>query len=187
MINLEEMLIENPVVAAVKNEEGLETAIKMTAPIVFLIFGSILNIEDMCKRLKQAGKTVFIHVDLLDGIKSDISGIEFLKKYAKPDGIISTKTANIKHGKQLGLLCIQRLFIIDSSSLVTGIRSINETMPDAVEIMPGVSSKTINKLNGKINIPLIASGLITTKEDVMEALASGAVAISTTQISLWDK
>jgi glycerol uptake operon antiterminator len=41
-------------------------------------------------------------------------------------------------------------------------------------------------LQSRVATPLIAGGLIETEEEVKKALASGAVAISTTRKSLWD-
>lgn len=185
MINLEEVLMDNPIIAAARDEDGLEKAISSDCSIVFLLFGSIITIPELCQRLKAAGKIVFIHIDLIEGLKGDSSSIEYIKKFAGTDGIITTKSANIKYAKQQGLLTIQRIFIIDSHSLITGIKGINDTCPSAVEVMPGIASKIIKNLQQKVNIPIIAGGLISSKEDILEGLASGAVAISTTRDELW--
>ncbi len=101
---------------------------------------------------------------MIDGLKGDSAGIEYLKECVELDGIISTKTSNIKHATQVGLYAIQRIFIIDSLSLKTGIKNILEHRPTAVEVMPGIASKIINKLETKVkNIPIIAGGLIKEK------------------------
>lgn len=185
MINLEEVLTDNPIIAAARDEDGLKKAIDSDCTIVFLLYGNIITIPELCQRLKTAGKIVFIHIDLIDGLKGDSSSIEYIRKYANPDGIITTKSANIKYARHQGLLTIQRIFIIDSHSLITGIKGINDTCPSAVEVMPGIASKIIKQLQQKINIPIIAGGLISSKEDIMEGLASGAIAISTTKDELW--
>lgn len=184
-MNIKEKLIENPVIAAVRNEKNLENAILSKALIVFVLYGSIMGIEAICRRLKAAGKIVFVHIDLIEGLKGDISGIEFIKEHAAPDGIITTKSTNIRHAKQLGLFTIQRIFIIDSQSLKTGIKNIQDTSPNAVEVMPGIASKIIHNLEKEINIPIIAGGLIMEKKDVFDSLAAGALAISTTAHELW--
>lgn len=54
------------------------------------------------------------------------------------DGVITTKPSLIKVIKNEGLIAIQRLFMLDSRSLETGIKSILEDKPHAVEIMPGL-------------------------------------------------
>ena len=45
--------------------------------------------------------------------------------------------------------------------------------------------KIIRRLVGQIRQPLIASGLISDKEDIMSALGAGALAVSATSPDLW--
>ncbi|MGU9538254.1 glycerol-3-phosphate responsive antiterminator [Clostridium tepidum] len=186
-MNLTEVFIENPVIAAIRDEKDLENVLESNVKIVFVLFGNITNIRKICHKLRGKQKKIFVHVDMIDGLKGDTAGIEYLKECVELDGIISTKTTNIKHATQVGLYAIQRIFIIDSLSLKTGIKNILEHRPTAVEVMPGIASKIINKLEEKVkNIPIIAGGLIKEKKDVIESLSAGAVAISTTSWELWD-
>ena len=46
--------------------------------------------------------------------------------------------------------------------------------------------KVIHKLVNEMEIPLIAGGLITDKEDVIHALSAGAIAVSTTLSDVWN-
>ena len=57
---------------------------------------------------------------------------------------------------------------------------------DMVEIMPGVVGKVIAALKECISVPVIAGGLIETREEVDAALASGAAAVSTGKAELWE-
>lgn len=186
MSDIKEVLIENPIIAALRNDDDLEKAIKSKALVVFILYGNIINIASICKRLEDNKKLPFIHLDMIEGLKGDFSGIEFIKENANPRGIITTKSSNIKYAKQLGLYSIQRLFIIDSLFLKKGIKSIHEALPNAVEVMPGVASNIIETMEKEVNLPIIAGGLIKTKKDVLDALSSGAVAISTNSKELWN-
>lgn len=186
MINLKDILLENPIIAALRNYEDLETALTSKAAVVFVLFGDILNIKDICSKLKEKNKIVFIHLDLIEGLRGEAAGIRYIKEYVRPNGIISTKPSNIKGAKQLGLYTIQRLFAIDSLSLATGIKSIHATNPNAVEVMPGVASKIIKNLQKQVNVYIIAGGLIESKKDVIDSLSSGALAISTSSRELWN-
>lgn len=186
MQRLEETLIENPIIAAVRNEKDLNKAINSNAEVVFVLNANIITIKDICEKLKLSNKLVFVHIDMIEGLRADSAGIEYIKKYAEPYGIITTKPTNVRYAKQLGLSTIQRIFIIDSLSLDTGIRNIKEVVPDAVEVMPGVASKIIDIIQKEVNVPIIAGGLIKNKKDVVDALGSGAVAISTSSSDLWD-
>ena len=61
---------------------------------------------------------------------------------------------------------------------------LDHSCPDLMEIMPGVIGKIIKRFaNGKV--PLIAGGLVETKEDVTSALKLGAFAVSTGKEDLW--
>lgn len=186
MSKLSEILIENPIIAAIRNEKDLPEVAMSSSQLVFILHGSIMNIKPICDSLKASGKLVFIHIDMIEGLRNDMAGLEFIKKHADPYGIITTKPTNVKQAKQLGLSTIQRIFIIDSLSLETGIKNIKDVLPDAVEVMPGIASKIFGVIEKEVPVPIIAGGLINDKKDVFEALGSGAVAISTSKRELWD-
>lgn len=186
MSSLNDTLIENPVIAAVRNDAELESAAKSRVKIVFVLYGSLLTLPRICGKLHETGKTVFIHADMIEGLRGDMAGVEFLNSFASPAGIVSTRPSIIKFAKQLHLQTILRVFLLDSLSLQTGIKNILETNPDAVEIMPGIACRLIDEMERKITVPVIAGGLIINKEQVMECLSSGAIAISTSREELWD-
>ncbi|MFA6940216.1 MAG: glycerol-3-phosphate responsive antiterminator [Clostridiaceae bacterium] len=183
---IEDLLADNPIIAAVRDEDDLENAVKSKAKIVFVLFGDIINIPDISKKLMDNSKKVFIHLDMIGGLKADQAGVKFIKKYVNPSGIITTKTANIKYGNQQGLITIQRMFIVDSLSFKTGIKSLKDVSPNAIEVMPGVSADIIKRIREKVNLPIIAGGLVSQKSDIYSALDAGAVAISTTCRKLWN-
>ncbi len=185
MDNLEQLLMENPVIAAIRNEQDLEKVILSKAVIVFVLYGSIINLKEICEKLKNVGKVVFVHVDLIEGLKGDHTGLLFIKQCIEPYGIITTRTTNIKNGKKLGFCVIQRIFAVDSLSLESGIKNIQSVLPDAVEVMPGVASKIIKSMGSAVRVPIIAGGLIQSKKDIMESISAGAMAVSTSKQELW--
>jgi glycerol uptake operon antiterminator len=101
------------------------------------------------------------------------------------DGIISTRTNIIKMAKEEGVFSIQRFFILDSHSIDTTLESLKSSKADMIEIMPGIIPKIIKRLKESVDIPIIAGGLIETKEEIKEILKSGAFAISTGKEELW--
>ena len=101
------------------------------------------------------------------------------------DGIISTKANIISAAKEIGLITVQRFFLIDSLSLKNVIKYIESGHADTYEVLPGGMNKIITKLARLSNVPLIAGGLISDKEDVIAALAAGATAISSTDQGIW--
>ncbi len=92
----------------------------------------------------------------------------------------------IRPAKDLGLVTVQRFFIVDSHSVDTAVESIRIAKPDVVEIMPGVVSKKIREFSEKVSNDILAGGLVEFKEDVDEAIAAGATAVSTADRELWN-
>jgi len=176
---------DNPVIAAVKDENDLALVLKTDLKVVFVLYGDIMSIKDIVSRIKEAKKLAFIHVDLISGLNAKEIVVDFVKKETEADGIISTKQTLIKRAKELGLVGIMRFFILDSLSLDTSYRQVDNLKPDCVEILPGVMPKIISQMKEKINVPLIAGGLIRTKEDAIEALNAGALCVSTSNREVW--
>ncbi len=179
-------LLDNPIIGAIRCDEDLKYILEKDIKIVFILYGNLLTIEDISNKLRQHNIVFFIHIDMIEGLKSDQFGIIYLKKVANPNGIITIKHSNIKYIANNGMLSILRIFAIDSKSLETGIKSILECSPNAVEVMPGPASKIIKYMQNSVKCPIIAGGLISTKEDVIESLSSGAMSISTTCHDVWD-
>ena len=176
---------ECPVIAAIKNEEGLRKCIHSEIQIVFVLYGDICSIGDIVSRLKKAGKTVMVHLDLITGLSSREIAVTYLKAVTHADGIISTKPAVIRQAKEEGLFAIMRFFVIDSIAFDSIERQTESVHPDMIEVLPGVMPKIIRRICQNSRVPVIAGGLISDKEDIMAALSAGAVSISTTNQAVW--
>ncbi|MBU5675486.1 glycerol-3-phosphate responsive antiterminator [Alkaliphilus sp. MSJ-5] len=175
----------NPIVAAVNDIEELELALESDCEIIFLLTGSIFNLKDIVTRVKEKEKMICIHLDLLEGFSKDLIALRYINEYIQPHGIITTRSNLIKKAKNMNMFLIQRLFILDSLSLETGITSIQTVQPDAIEILPGIMPKIIKRISKETQIPLIAGGLINDKEDVIESLKAGAIGVSSSNNSIW--
>ncbi|KXG73673.1 glycerol-3-phosphate responsive antiterminator [Thermotalea metallivorans] len=176
---------ENPIIAAVNHPQKLDPAIQSPCEIVFLMAGNIFNLKGIVDRVKGEGMSIYIHIDLMEGFSKDVVALKYIHEMIGPDGIITTKSNLIKITKELNMFAIQRLFILDSLSLETGIKSIHSSKPDAVEILPGIMPKITQTIHQETKIPVIAGGLIQDKEDVIESLKAGAMAISTSKEEIW--
>jgi glycerol uptake operon antiterminator len=172
-------------IAGVRNKAEFLNALKSPVEVIFILnFQNILNIEEIILLTHKAGKKAFIHFDFLDGVGKDKYGIKYIKNKGA-DGIITTKTNLILMAKEEGLLTVQRFFIVDSKAIITACDSIASSKPDMVEIMPGIMPSIIEKFTKTIKPAVIAGGLISTKEQISEALKAGAKAISTGKEELW--
>ena len=113
----EEAIQEAPVIAAVKNDMGLAHALRSECAAVFILYGTILDIGQIVKRIKAAGKLAFVHADLIEGLsnRGEIA-VDFLAEATKADGIISTRPNLIHHAKELGLIEVPGLDYASSNS-----------------------------------------------------------------------
>ncbi len=75
--------------------------------------------------------------------------------------------------------------MLDSLSVETAIKSVKSTRPDAIELLPGIIPRVVARVCHETRIPVIAGGLIESKEDIIATLKAGAVGISTTKEELW--
>lgn len=175
----------NPVIAAVKDFDGLACCLGCEEiGVVFVLFGDICNIGEIVSRIKAAGKMAMVHADLISGLAGKDIAVDFIKNTTQADGIISTRQSLIRRARELHLHTILRVFVLDSIAL-SSLEKMDSIHPDFIEILPGVMPKTIRKVCTITQIPVLAGGLIADKEDVMNALDAGAVAISTTNCDVW--
>ncbi len=181
-----ELLLDAPVIAAVKEEEGLEKALNSDCQVIFLLSGTLLNIGSLVSKVHSRNKICFVHIDLVEGLSNREIAVDCIAKIAGPDGIISTRAPFIRRAKQLGLSTVQRMFLLDSMSLKTINTQIDTVQPDYLEILPGVIPDIIREITQSTSIPLIAGGLIRSKQDVFHALQAGALAVSTSCQSIWN-
>ncbi len=182
-------LVDNPIIAAVKDDAGLEKVCALEEiEVVFILYGDICNIPKIVQKLKNQGKIAIVHVDLISGFSAKEISVDFIKMNTCADGIISTKIALIHRAKELGLYAILRFFVIDSIALENiayADRQPPHKRPDCVEILPGIMPKVIKKVKHITKYPIISSGLIVDKEDIVGVLEAGAMAISSTNEKVW--
>ena len=182
-----DILKKNPVIAAVKDEAGLRTALTTNSAVIFVLFGNICNISSIVNRIHQAEKLAIVHFDLVEGASSKEIVVDYLKNIAKVDGLISTKAAILKAAKNKRLHTIHRFFLVDSLSFYSLSKQYANSQADLIEIMPGcIIPKVMKWVQEMLRVPMIASGMVCEKEDAVAALNAGAVAVSSTSPNVWD-
>ena len=179
----------NPVIAAVKNDAGLQAAVEMEEiQVIFVLYGDVCTIPEILERIKAAGKKAMVHIDLIAGLSAKEISVEFIARQTRADGIITTKPALVRRAKELVIFAVLRFFVIDSLAL-KNIENLEmqcgTSRPDFIEVLPGVMPKVLGRIAKVSRIPMIAGGLITEKEDVIAALSVGAIAVSSTNQDVW--
>ncbi|MEJ8544282.1 glycerol-3-phosphate responsive antiterminator [Brevibacillus borstelensis] len=181
-----ERLARQKMIASVKEPKYLEKAAEAEVGAVVLSTGNIGVIKRYVDFFKSHDVPVFLHLERIGGISYDREGVAFVAHYVKPDGIVTTRNTLIKLAKKEKLLTIQRLFLVDSDALKSGLLSVKETQPDAVELMPALLPEFIAEYAQELKgTPIIAGGLIRKREQMETALQYGAAAVSVGSYSLW--
>ena len=171
-----------PVIAAVQDNK-YQAALESPVDIIFCLEPHLLTIRERTAQAHAAGKLIFVHLAMAVGIGQDKEGMRYLADCGV-DGIISTKGHVIRTAKELGFLTVQRFFALDSQGMGIIQDTLKNNPPHLMEIMPGVIPKAVKRFaNG--SVPVIAGGLIETRQEVTAALSAGALAVSTGCKELW--
>ena len=178
-------LAERPVIAAVREERSLRAAVDSAAVVVFLLSTTVLNVKQLVQEARQNGRSVFVHLDLMEGLTKDHFGLRWLAETAGPTGIISTRSAALTAARGLGLATVQRFFLLDSQSIHTGLDMAHNVKPDVIEVLPGLLPEVVRDVTRQVSQPVIAGGMITSEDQCRRALQAGARGVSTSNPKLW--
>ena len=184
--NFLEALGRCPIIAAVHSIEDAHTAAYAPCRVVFVLGGRLFDAAEIVSLLRRAGKLVFVHLDLADGVSKDASGVQILAEIVRPDGILTTKNNLIRVIRDHGMLAGLRCFILDGQSYHKAVQVCTNVSPDFVEVMPGILPESlVQTFCRDTGTPVVASGLVRTMMDANRAFSAGAKGISTSDPMLW--
>lgn len=182
-----ESLKTRPVIAGLRDVAGVEAALQHDVGVLFILGEDIFALQESVAKAHAKGRLILAHMDLIKGVGRDEAGVRFLARNMGIDGIMTTRANLVSPAKREGLITVQRLFILDSESLIAGLPTVEKSVPDALELLPGLILPTIaQQLRERGTLPpLIAGGLIRNRAQVDAILGAGAVGLSTSETSLW--
>jgi glycerol uptake operon antiterminator len=180
-----EGFLRQKILPAIRNLKDFDELLSSDFERLVLLNIHIAQLKAVVNRAREHKKKIFVHVDLIDGLKSDEYATEYLAQEIRPEGIITTRNNVILTARKKGIISIQRLFLIDTMALENSLAQLERTKPDYVEVLPGVIPQMIREISQRIQIPIIAGGLIRTREDVERALQAGATSVTTSRKELW--
>ena len=71
----------NPIIAAVKDEQGLQNCLgREELTVIFILYGDIRSIGGIVERIHQAGKIAMAHIDLITGLSSKEVSVDYICK-----------------------------------------------------------------------------------------------------------
>ncbi len=184
---LEQVMKGKKIGATIRRVEDLEEGLcHPKVATIFLLSADINFLPSIIKRVNTANKVLLVHVDLLEGIGKDRAGMHLLARMGVV-GVVTTKSNMVKLAHDEGMVVVQRLFIVDSESVKTGIKVASSVKPDAVEVLPATIPKyVIQDMKKVLGLPVLGGGLLKTEDDVKLALSKGIDAISTSLRGLWN-
>jgi glycerol uptake operon antiterminator len=164
----------------------LKQALATPVGVIFLLASEISRLQAVRTAATEAGKLLFIHLDFVEGLGKDEAGLTFLVRHMRPAGVITTRTGLVHAARKAGVLPVQRLFLLDSQSLSTGLDAARTSKAEVVEVLPGIVPRAISAVRSQLPHSLIiAGGLVRTEKEARKALAAGAAAVSTSTSALW--
>jgi glycerol uptake operon antiterminator len=175
----------DPVIASVKDNSGLRTALTSRTKVVFLLYGDVLTTPALVKTAKQAGRKVFVNLDMVDGLSQRPASLDFLHRTCAPDGILSTRANLCRTAHDFGMYGILRFFMVDSFAYRQLPDQLRLSRADAVEILPGCIPRVVRWIQREQTVPIICGGLVCDIADVQAARYAGADAVATSNSELW--
>jgi glycerol uptake operon antiterminator len=176
---------EFPCGAAVKSEEQVGAALAGRAGAVFILRANGLELAPLVRRVHLAGKLAVVHLDLVDGLASDLTGVRWLVR-SGADAIISSHGQVVRAVRAEGLVAIQRLLCVSELSIEHGLAAVARAQPDIVELLPGAILPDVADLVlAGLAVPLLAGGFIRDAAEVHRVLAAGALGVTTSEPALW--
>ncbi len=178
--------IRQKVIPAARRIADLEALMKYHYEYVMMLQIHLAQVKYVVDMAHHHRVKIILHGDLIQGLKPDEYGVQYLCQEIKPDGIISTHTQVIETAKKRGVMSIQRIFLLDSHSLDTSYRVLKTYQPDYIEVLPGIVPGLIKEIKEELRIPILTGGFLRTPKQVHEALDAGALAVTTSNKTLWD-
>jgi glycerol uptake operon antiterminator len=180
------LLQETHIIPAVRIPELVTRGACAPGKIVYFLFANPEHIGEMVEVVAASGKVPMVNVDLAAGFSRDEAAISYLAHH-QVQGIISTHIEPLRAAREFGLFTIKRTFLLDSAALESALHSLEQFLPDALEVMPGIAApRILPKLRQLYpQLPVVAGGLITTLREIEDLLQQGVKSVSVSDSRLW--
>ncbi len=144
------------IIPAVNNAAQLQAFLQSGYGMCVLMNFGVSELGGVFAGIGQSGRKALVHCDLIHGLSGD----------------------------EHAATAIQRVFLIDGSALANSVVSVKKAEPDYVELLPALCVPLLPMLKTEFNMPLIAGGLIQSKEMAEKILLSGVRAVTVSMSTL---
>ena len=80
-----EKIEASPIIAAVKDDRELVRALQSDVDVVFILYGDVCTIPMIVDRIKEAGRTAMVHLDLVSGLSPKEISIDYIRMRTRAD------------------------------------------------------------------------------------------------------
>ncbi|PRA51879.1 glycerol-3-phosphate responsive antiterminator [Brucella pituitosa] len=180
-----ERLLRAPVMATLYGVDNLQAFLDSNAEVGIVANIALRHVAEVLNALKKSNKLIVLNIDSCEGLSQDKGAIEFLAEIGI-SVLLSTRVPTIQKAAQCGLLTMQKVFVTDRSTWPRSLKAISQSAPNLVQIMPSPMLGYLSAEDKRRLPPIVASGFICNEVDVATAMKQGAIAVSSSNKSLWD-
>lgn len=168
-------------------ENRAQFALALDAPDVTTLILRHCNLFDLRSLLEHARErdlAVYVNMDHIDGIASDLAGFRYLATQLHITGVFSSHGKVLALAKSCEMQTIQRIFAVDSTGLEAALESVDDQQVDLLAISPAlVIPYAIAQVS--LHLPFIGSGFVSTHQQVQRILNAGAIGVTVSRPELW--
>ncbi len=180
-----QQLKKHPIIASLCDTELANDLCLSNVKMAVIMCGDLKTLPEIIKTVSDAGIYTLVYLDFIEGLSGRDGAVDFVKYYTCADGIVTTKSNQVRRAHSLNLFAEQRYFVFDLISEKMIKKSIDSSYADFVEILPGTIEQVVRYMSKGLNKPLIVGGFINTESDIKNALSWGAAGITTSIPDIW--
>lgn len=177
-------LTRHPVIATLYGADQIDAFIDSEAEVSIVANVELRRLQPVIATLTKAGKYVIVNIDSCEGLSQDKGGVEYLADIGVTS-LVSTRVATIQRANRAGMMTMQKVFVTDRSTWPRSVKALEQSDANLVQLMP---APMLQHLSGSVRKglpPIVASGFVSTQDDIRSAVAHDALAVSTSDQRLW--
>ncbi|MCO4864744.1 glycerol-3-phosphate responsive antiterminator [Cupriavidus sp. WGlv3] len=177
-------LTRHPVIGTLYGVDQIDAILASVAEVCIVANVELRKLQRVIATLADAGKYVIVNIDSCEGLSQDKGGVDYLADIGVTS-LVSTRVATIQRANRAGMVTMQKVFVTDRSTWPRSVKALEQSDPNLVQLMPAPMLSHLPEADRKALPPIVTSGFVCNRADIREALAHGAVAVSTSDRKLW--
>lgn len=176
------------VIPSVRSMRYLDKALE-TQEEWILLSGSVHigNLKSLVTKCHAAGKKVIVNHETVGGLGADRTAFQLLEKMYKIDCVMGSSGRRIGMAQKTKMKTIQRISLIDSMGLDSGLQSLKEVKADLIELKPSYYAMNfLHRFKEANDGAYIVSGFIDSKEMLNQLHQIGFNGATVSDENLWD-